>query len=207
MVAVRARSLQTVKTREERLDQVAKAVKKLGGNVSVKDLADELDLSKSYVRELAKEAYKKGSIEEPVGSSKKSKEERLKQVETTVNRLGGDVSVKDLANELDLSKSYVRDLADEARTRGLIDGEKSVPVLGYIFNDSSRARTDGGDDDEGELRVLPTREALLQAVRDYAPHLLSEAKGKTLEELRTLVRDKVADAVTPVSHAWRFDPA
>lgn len=137
----------------------------------------------------------------------KTREERLDQVVKAVKRLGGDVSVKDLAEELDLSKSYVRGLAQEAMERGLIEGQKSVPVLGYIFNDSSRARTDGGDDDEGDLRVLPTREALLQAVRDYAPHLLSEAKGKTLEELRTLVRNKVADAVTPVSHAWRFDPA
>lgn len=134
-----------------------------------------------------------------------TREERLRQVEEAVKKLGSDVSVKDLADDLDLSKSYVRDLADEARKRGLIDGAKSVPVLGYIFNDSSRARTDGGDR-SGELRVLPTREALLQAVRDHAPHLLSEARGKTLEELRKFVRNRVADGVTPVGHAWRFEP-
>lgn len=193
-------------TREKRLRQVEEAYKKLGSDVSVKDLADELDLSESYIRDLAKEALEKGLIEEPVTSSTTSREERVKQVEEAVNRRGGNVSIKDLANDLDLSKSYIRDLADETRGRGLIEGSKSVPVLGYIFNDKSQARADGGEH-SGELRVLPTREALLQAVRDHAPHLLSEARGKTLEELRKFVRNRVADGVTPVSHAWRFEPA
>lgn len=192
-------------TREKRLKQVEQAIKELGSDVSVKDLAEELNLSKSYVRELAKEALEKGLIEEPVTSSMTSREDRLKQVKDAVNRLGGEVSVKDLSEDLDLSKSYVRGLADEARERGLIAGEKSVPVLGYIFDDSGRARTDGGNS-SGELRVLPTRPALLQAVQDYAPHLYGEAQGKTLKELRKFVRNRVADGVTPVSHAWRFEP-
>lgn len=135
----------------------------------------------------------------------KTRQERLTQVEEAVDELSDDVSVKDLADELDLSKSYVCDLATEALEKGLIDGEQSVPVLGYIFNDSSRARTDGGERD-GELRVLTTQEALLQAVRDYAPHLYSEARGMPLADLRELVRDRVADGVTPVNHAWRFEP-
>jgi Mn-dependent DtxR family transcriptional regulator len=194
-------------SREKRIRQVEEAVNQLENDVSVKALADKLDLSKSYVRELAKEALEKGLIEEPVTSSTTSREDRLKQVEDVVNKRGGDVSVKDLAGELDLSKSYIRDLTEEARNQGLIDGAKSVPVLGYIFNNGSQARTDGGNERSGDLRVLPTRESLLQAVRDYAPQLYPEAQGKTLEELRKLVRNRVADGVTPVSHAWRFEPA
>lgn len=194
-----------MKTREERLKQVEQAVKKLGSDTSVQDIADELDLSESYIRELVNEAQEKGLIPESVGGSQMTREERVKQVVAAVEKMGGDVSIKDLANQLDLSKSYVRGLADEARRKGLINGEKSVSVPGYIFNSSNRARTDGGDHN-GELRVLTTREALLQAVRDHAPHLLSEARGKPLDELRKLVRNQVADGVTPVAHAWRFEP-
>jgi len=191
--------------RQERLQQIEQAVKKHGDDTSVQTIADELDLSKSYIRELVNEAQEEGLIPDSVGGSQMTREERIQQVVAAVEKKGGEVSVKDLADELDLSKGYVRGLADEARTKGLINGEKSVPVLGYIFDRDTRARADGGDRD-GELRVLPTRAALLQAVRDHAPHLLSEARGKPLDELRKFVRDRVADGVTPITHAWRFEP-
>lgn len=193
-----------MKTREERLTQIKKAVDELGSDVSVKDLADELNLSKSYVRELAKDALEKGLIKEPVVIPTVPRETRHEQVAEVVEEQGSGVAVKDIADELDLSKSYVCEIAPEAIEKGLIDGEQSVPVLGYIFNDEGQARTDGGERN-GELRVLTTRPALLQAVRDYAPHLYSEATGKSLEDLRELVKERVADAVTTVNHAWRFE--
>lgn len=131
------------------------------------------------------------------------RDDRLRQVVQYVEKQGEPVSVKDIAEALDISKSYARDLAVEATDRGIIDGKKSKPVIGYIFNDRGRARADGGDPD-GDLRVLTTREALLQAVKDYAPHRYDEASSKGLEDLRDFVRNHVADATVPVSHAWRF---
>lgn len=131
------------------------------------------------------------------------REKRIRQVVEYVRSQPEEVSVKDISEALDLSKGYVRELAREAREAGLIEGQKSKPVIGYIFNDRGRARTDGGRR-SGELRVLTTREALLQAVRDFAPERYGEASGKDLEELRKFVRDHVADATVPVSHAWRF---
>lgn len=135
------------------------------------------------------------------------KEERLRQVVQFVNQRGGDVSVKDIAEALGISTSYARDLATTATERGMIDGVKSHPVIGYIFDREGRARTDGGERSDRELRVLTTKEALLAAVRDYAPHLLPEARGKTLDDLRTFVRENVADGTVVVTRAWRFDPA
>lgn len=132
-----------------------------------------------------------------------NREDRIRQVEQYVQSQREEVSVKDIAEALDLSKSYVRGLALEAREEGLIEGQKSQPIIGYIFEREERARTDGGER-SGELRVLTTREALLQAVRDFAPERYGEATGKTLDELRKFVRNHVADGTTPVSHAWRF---
>lgn len=135
-----------------------------------------------------------------------SKEERLRQIAEIVNRRDGNVSVRDIAEELDLSTSYVCKLAREAIEKDLIDGERSVPVLGYIFNQPEKARADGGTDRDGELHVLPTRKALLWAVRKYAPERYNEAVGLTLEELRRFVRNEVADGTVPVNRAWRFHP-
>lgn len=135
-----------------------------------------------------------------------SQEERLREVAQFVDQQGGDVSVKDIADELGISKSYARTLAKTAMDRGMIDGVKSSPVIGYIFNREGRARTDGGQQSDGELRVLTTRDALLAAVRDYAPHLLPEARGKSLDDLRKFVRENVADGTVVVSRAWRFQP-
>lgn len=132
------------------------------------------------------------------------REKRIRQVAEFVQNQSEEVSVKDIAEALDLSKSYVRGLARDAKEAGLIDGQKSKPVIGYIFEERGRARTDGGAR-SGELRVLTTREALLQAVRDYSPERYGEAAGKDLEELRKFVRNHVADGTVPVSHAWRFD--
>ncbi|MDS0278217.1 hypothetical protein NDI85_10455 [Halomicroarcula sp. S1AR25-4] len=132
-----------------------------------------------------------------------NRENRIRQVAEYVRNQSEEVSVKDIAEALDLSKSYVRELARDAREEGLIEGQKSKPVIGYIFEERGRARTDGGERN-GELRVLTTREALLQAVRDFAPERYGEASGKDLEELRKFVRNQVADGTTPVCHAWRF---
>lgn len=131
------------------------------------------------------------------------RENRIRQVAEYVRSQPDEVSVKDIAEGLDLSKSYIRELAREAREEGLIEGQKSKPVIGYIFAERGRARTDGGER-SGELRVLTTREALLQAVRDFAPERYGEAAGKDLDELRKFVRNQVANGTTPVSHAWRF---
>ena len=132
------------------------------------------------------------------------RENRIRQVAEYVRSQPDEVSVKDIAEALDLSKSYVRQLAREAREEGLIEGQKSKPVIGYIFERRGRARTDGGNRN-GELRVLTTREALLQAVKDFAPERYGEAAGKDLDELRKFVRNQVADGTVPVSHAWRFN--
>jgi len=131
------------------------------------------------------------------------REDRIEQVVEFVKGSSEPVSVSDIAEALELSYGYVRGLAVEASEKGFIHGEKSAPVVGYIFNRQGRTRTDGGDR-EGELRVLPSREALLQAVRDHAPHRYEEAASKTLDELRKFVRKQVADGTTTVSHAWRF---
>lgn len=131
------------------------------------------------------------------------REDRIRQVVQYVQNQPEEVSVKDIAEALDLSKSYVRGLALDAREEGLIEGQKSQPVIGYIFEKEGHARTDGGEQ-SGELRVLTTREALLQAVREFAPERYGEATGKGLEELRQFVRNHVADGSAPVSHAWRF---
>jgi len=131
------------------------------------------------------------------------REERLQQLRDYVNSEPEPVSVSDIAEALDISNSYARQLAREAIERGFINGQKSKPIIGYIFEERGRARTDGGEQ-QGELRVLPTRAALLQAVKDYAPHLYDEAVGKDLEELRKFVRREVADRTVPVGHAWRF---
>lgn len=132
-----------------------------------------------------------------------NREDRIRQVVEYVRSQPDEVSVKDIAEALDLSKSYVRQLAREAREEELIEGQKSKPVIGYIFEERGRTRTDGGERN-GELRVLTTREALLQAVKDYAPERYGEAAGKSLNELRKFVRNQVADGSVPVSHAWRF---
>ena len=131
------------------------------------------------------------------------REKSLQEVVQYIQSQDDEVSVKDMAEALDFSKSYIRDLAKEARERGLIEGQKSKPVIGYIFEDRGRARADGGERN-GELRVLTTRETLLQAVRDFAPGRYSEAVGKDLQELRKFVRDEVANGTVPVAHAWRF---
>ncbi len=131
------------------------------------------------------------------------REDRIRQVAEYVRSQPDEVSVKDIAESLGLSKSYARQLAREAREQGLIEGQKSEPVIGYIFDERGRARTDGGER-SGELRVLTTREALLQAVMDFAPNRYSEAVGKDLQELRKFVRNEVADGTVPVAHAWRF---
>jgi len=132
-----------------------------------------------------------------------NREDRLQQLREYVNSEPEPVSVSDIADALDISNSYARQLAREAVERGFIDGQKSKPVIGYIFEERGRARADGGEL-KGELRVLPTREALLQAVRDYAPNRYNEAVGKNLEELRKFVRKEVADRTVPVGCAWRF---
>ena len=131
------------------------------------------------------------------------REESLQEVVEYVKSQDEEVSVKDIAEALDFSTNYARQLAKEAKERGLIEGQKSKPVIGYIFEHRGRARTDGGERN-GELRVLTTREALLQAVRDFAPDRYSEAAGKDLQELRKFVRDEVAAGTVPVAHAWRF---
>jgi len=131
------------------------------------------------------------------------RQKRIQQVAEYVQSQSEEVSVKDIAEALDLSKSYVRELACEAQERDLIEGQKSKPVVGYIFERRGRARADGGERN-GELRVLTTREALLQAVKDFAPDRYGEAAGKSLNELRKFVRNEVADGTVPVSHAWRF---
>jgi len=131
------------------------------------------------------------------------REDRLQQLRKYVNSESEPASVSDIAGALDISNSYARQLAREAVERGFIDGQKSKPVIGYIFEKRGRARADGGEP-QSELRVLPTRKALLQAVRDYAPNRYNEAVGKDLEELRKFVRKKIADRTVPVGHAWRF---
>jgi predicted ArsR family transcriptional regulator len=131
------------------------------------------------------------------------REERLQQLRDYVNSEPEPVSVSDIADALDISNSYARQLAREAIEQGFIEGQKSKPIIGYIFEERGRARTDGGEQ-QGELRVLPTRAALLQAVKDYAPHRYDEAVGKNVEELRKFVRREVADRTVPVGHAWRF---
>lgn len=131
------------------------------------------------------------------------KRETLKKVVEFIRNQSESVSVKDIAEALDISKSYARQLAVEAREEGLINGVKSKPVIGYIFSPRGRARTDGGDRD-GELRVITTRAGLLQAVRDYAPNRLGEAQSKSLKDLRKFVRDNVADGTTVVANAWEF---
>lgn len=131
------------------------------------------------------------------------REDALQEVVQYIESQGEDVAVKGIAEALDISKSYARELAKEARERGLIDGHKSKPVIGYIFERQVRARADGGERN-GELRVLTTREALLQAVRDFASDRYSEAVGQDLQELRKFVRNEVADGTVPVAHAWRF---
>lgn len=131
------------------------------------------------------------------------RQDSLEEVVEFVKSQGEEVSVKDISEALDISKSYARELAKEAKERGLIEGHKSKPVIGYIFEGRGSVRADGGER-SGELRVLTTREALLQAVKDYAPERYSEAVGKDLEELRKFVKKQVADGTVPVSHAWRF---
>jgi len=132
-----------------------------------------------------------------------NREDRIQQVVEFVQNQSDEVSVKEIAEALDLSKSYIRELAQEAKRRGLINGQKSKPVIGYIFEQQGRARTDGGKE-SGELRVLTTRKALLQAVREFAPDRYNEAVGKDIEELRKFVREEVADGTVPVTRAWRF---
>ena len=131
------------------------------------------------------------------------REDRLHQLREYVNSEPEPVSVSDIAEALNISNSYARQLAREAVERGFIDGQKSKPVIGYVFEEEGRTRADGGEP-QGELRVLPTREALLQAVKDYVPHRYDEAVGKDLEELRKFVRREIADRTIPVGHAWRF---
>lgn len=131
------------------------------------------------------------------------RKERIRQVEKFVKSQSEKVSVKDIAEALDLSKNYSRGLAKDAKEEGLIKGQKSKPVIGYIFERKGRTRTDGGDRN-GEIEVLTTREALLWAVREYAPERHGEAGGKPLPELRKFVRNEVADGTVPVAHAWRF---
>jgi hypothetical protein len=122
-----------------------------------------------------------------------------------VNEQGDDVSVSDIATALDISDSYARDLAREAVERELIDGDKSAVVIGYVFGRERELVADGGSSYDGELRVIPTREGLLEAVDDYASERLDEALAKnTLDELRTFVRRHVADETVPVGSAWRF---
>lgn len=120
-----------------------------------------------------------------------------------VNDSEEEVSVKDIAQALDISRSYARELACEAVEQGDIQGKKSKPVIGYIFDEEGRARADGGEP-QGDLHVLTTREGLLWAVREYAPERQGEAAGKGLRELRRFVRNEVADGTVPVAHAWRF---
>lgn len=134
-----------------------------------------------------------------------TRKSRIQQVVQFVNDQGEDVSVNDIANALDISDSYARDLAREALERGLIDGDKSADVIGYVFGRDDQLVADGGTRHDGDLRVLPSRQALLDAVGDYAPERLPEARAKeTLDDLRTFVRRHIADDTVPVGSAWRF---
>lgn len=135
------------------------------------------------------------------------REERHRQIASMVEQMGGEVSVRDLAQELGLSTSHVGSLARETLNKGLIQGEKSVPVLGYIFHEPGAGRTNGGDEYNGELQVLISRDALLSAVKKHAPHRYEEAAGMTLAELRRFVRNEVAERTVTVNQAWRFYPA
>ena len=137
-----------------------------------------------------------------------SKENRLQQIAEIVNKRGGDVSVRDIAEELDLSTGYICKLVPDAIEEHPIEGEKRVPNLGYIFNRDDPTRTDGGERKyDGELEVLPTKAALLWGVKTYAPERHGEAVGKPLRELRKFVKNEIADGTVPVNHAWRLDPA
>lgn len=120
----------------------------------------------------------------------------------------GNVSVRDIAEELDLSASYICSLVPDTIEEHPIEGEKRVPILGYIFDRPDRTRTDGGDEKyDGKLEVLPSKAALLWGVKKYAPERYGEAVGKPLQELREFVRSEIADGTVPVNHAWRLDPA
>lgn len=129
-----------------------------------------------------------------------SKEDSLKEVVEFVRDNSGQVSVTDIAEALEFSRSYVRELAVEALERGLIDGSKSKPVIGYVF-EYDEAYESG---DDADMEVATTRSALLYLVKEYSPSDLSRAKTMELEELRDFVRKHVADGTTVVNRAWRF---
>lgn len=133
-----------------------------------------------------------------------SRDNTLREVVQFVRSQSQEVSVKDIAEAVGISNGYARELAVEAVDRGRIDGSKSVPIIGYIFDKPGRTRTDGGGYG-GDLRVLPTRDGLLSAVEDYPSHRYEEARGMSLEDLRSFVRNHVADTTVPVGHAWRFE--
>lgn len=129
-----------------------------------------------------------------------SREDKKDEAEQYVNEAGQKVSVADIAEALDISHSYAYEVAMELRDEGRIDGDRSTPVIGYVFESTG--------DDDGDLEVLNSKEGLLWSVKKYAPERLSEARSKkSLKALRRFVRNEVAERTIPVNRAWRLYPA
>lgn len=128
-----------------------------------------------------------------------SKEERIDKLVSLVNDADGKVSIAEAAEALDVAHSTAYDDAMKAIEDGRIDGDKSTPVIGYLFPSNG---------DDSELEVLTSKNGLLWAVDEYAPERLSEARAReSLDSLRRFVRNNVAEGTVPVNYAWRLYPA
>jgi DNA-binding Lrp family transcriptional regulator len=106
-------------------------------------------------------------------------------------RANGRSTVNEIASRIDYSNGYVRRNAKEMRSDGEIEGAKATRVPAVIIH--------------GNFEVLSgNRDYLLDIVKRYAPSKHDRAKKMSVENLRELIRDEIAEQVVGGPFRWEF---
>lgn len=105
----------------------------------------------------------------------------------------GRSTVSEIANGIGYSSGYVRQNAKDLRSNGKIEGKK-IPkrIPAAIIS--------------GEFEVMSrSKDDLLNILRKHAPHLVSKAKGMSVDEIQSLIADNLADRTLAFEQkVWEF---
>ena len=104
----------------------------------------------------------------------------------------GRSTIHEIATAIGYSRGHTRTTAKELRADGLIEGEKTDPVIGCRVN--------------GRWIILTSnRDEMIRQLQQVAPSAAARARAQamTVEEVHDLLK-KHAQVVAPVSRRWEF---
>jgi predicted transcriptional regulator len=109
------------------------------------------------------------------------------KIERYLKSADGTVKVRTIANSIDYHRGYVGRRCKRMAEAGRIERHEGGYVIGHDISgrDSPTILSDD-------------RDHLLSIIREEAPERLPEAQGKSVKELRKLIKREVADATYPL---------